>query len=126
MSQQPTNRGRTITDALLAVMAHSTEPMSLSDPWLSDHPIVAVNAAFEAMTGYPSAEVVGRNCRLLQGLSTNHDVARRLGRTIAAGQGWVEWIVNHRKDGSAFWNLLFLSPAHDADGTRFCHSSRHG
>ena len=117
MSQQPTHRGRTITDALLAAMAHSTEPMSLSDPRLPDHPIIAVNAAFEAMTGYRSAEVVGRNCRLLQGPATDHDAARRLGRTIAAGQGCVEWIVNHRKDGSAFWNLLFLSPVHDADGT---------
>ena len=47
--------GRTITDALLAAMAHSAEPMSLSDPRLPDHPIMAVNAAFEAMTGYSAA-----------------------------------------------------------------------
>ena len=115
MRQQHLNR--TITDALLAAMAHSTEPMSLSDPRLPDHPIIAVNPAFEAMTGYGRAEVVGRNCRLLQGPATDHDVARRLGRTIAAGHGCVEWIANHRKDGSPFWNLLFLSPVHDADGT---------
>lgn len=108
---------RTITDALLTAMAHSTEPMSLSDPRLPDHPIVAVNAAFEAMTGYAGAEVVGRNCRLLQGPATDRDAARRLGHTIAAGHGCVEWIVNHRKDGSPFWNLLFLSPVHDSNGT---------
>lgn len=107
----------TITDALLAAMAHSTEPMSLSDPHLPDHPIVAVNAAFEAMTGYASAEVVGRNCRLLQGPATDRDAARRLGRIIASGEGCVEWIANHRKDGSLFWNLLFLSPVRDSDGT---------
>ncbi len=116
MSQAST-QGRAITDALLAAMAHSTEPMSLSDPRLPDHPIIAVNAAFEAMTGYTAAEMVGRNCRLLQGPATDRDAARRLGQTVAAGQGCVEWIVNHRKDGSVFWNLLFLSPVHDEDGT---------
>ncbi len=107
----------TITEALLAAMAHSSEPMSLSDPRLPDHPIVAVNAAFEAMTGYPRAEAVGRNCRFLQGPATDHAAARQLGRIIAAGHGCVEWIVNHRKDGGVFWNLLFLSPVRDADGT---------
>lgn len=111
-----TIQGRSVTDALLAAMAHSTEPMSLSDPALPDHPIIAVNAAFEAMTGYGSAEMVGRNCRLLQGPATDRDAAHRLGRSIAAGHGCVEWIVNHRKDGGAFWNLLFLSPVYDADG----------
>ena len=60
---------------------------------------------------------MGRNGRMLQGPRTDHDAARRLGRIIADGHGCVEWIVNHRKDGSAFWNLLFLSPVHDADGT---------
>ena len=106
-----------ITDALLAAMAHSTEPMSLSDPRLPDHPIVAVNPAFEAMTGYASAEVVGRNCRMLQGPATDGAARQRLRDSIAGGHGCVEWIANHRKDGGVFWNLLFLSPVHDADGT---------
>lgn len=110
-------QGRTITDALLAAMAHSTEAMSLSDPRQPDHPIVAVNAAFEAMTGYSSAEVVGRNCRFLQGRATDGEAPRRIGRTIAGGHGCIEWIANHRKNGSVFWNLLFLSPVHDEDGT---------
>ena len=108
---------RTITDALLLAIAHSTEPMALSDPRLPDHPIIAVNAAFEAMSGYTAAEIVGRNCRILQGSGTDDESARRLGRTIAAGHGCVEWIVNHRKTGEAYWNLLFLSPVRDEDGT---------
>ena len=108
---------RPITDALLTAIAHSTEPMALSDPRLPDHPIIAVNAAFEAMSGYSAAEIVGRNCRILQGSGTDDESARRLGRTIAAGHGCVEWIVNHRKTGEAYWNLLFLSPVRDEDGT---------
>jgi len=99
---------RNITDALLAAIACSSEPMALSDPNLPDHPIIAVNAAFEAMTGYPAMEIVGRNCRLLQGPGTDQQVA--------AGDGCVEWIVNHRKDGKTFWNLLFLSPIRDGEG----------
>ncbi len=108
--------GRTITEALLTAIAHSTEPMVLSDPHLPDHPIIAVNPAFEAMTGYPAAEIVGRNCRMLQGPGTDVETARKLGRVIAAGDGCVEWIVNHRKDGVAFWNLLFISPVRDGQG----------
>ena len=107
---------RTITDALLAAIAHSTEPMALSDPHLPDHPIIAVNAAFEAMSGYTAAEIVGRNCRMLQGPGTDQAAARRLGRVIAAGEGCVEWLVNHKRDGTPFWNLLFLSPVRDAEG----------
>ncbi len=107
---------RTITDALLAAIACSTEPMALSDPNLPDHPIIAVNAAFETISGYSAMEIVGRNCRMLQGPGTDVQVARRLGRVIAAGDGCVEWIVNHRKDGTTWWNLLFMSPVHDGEG----------
>jgi len=107
---------RPITEALLIAIAHSTEPMALSDPRQDDHPIIAVNAAFEAMSGYSADEIVGRNCRILQGPGTDEESARRLGRIIAAGHGCVEWIVNHRKDGTAYWNLLFLSPVYDGDG----------
>ncbi len=105
-----------ITRALLAAVHHSTEPMVLSDPHAPDHPIIAANPAFSTMTGYPMEEIVGRNCRFLQGPGTDAATARRIGRTVASGQGCVEWIVNHRRDGKAFWNLLFLSPVHDRHG----------
>ncbi len=115
MPDQPVH-SRSITEALLTAIAHSTEPMALSDPNLPDHPIIAVNPAFETMTGYSAAEIVGRNCRMLQGPGTDLETARKLGRIIAAGDGCVEWIVNHRKDGAAFWNLLFMSPVRDGQG----------
>jgi PAS domain len=53
---------------------------------------------------------------MLQGPGTDLETARKLGRVIAAGEGCVEWIVNHRKDGAAFWNLLFISPVRDGQG----------
>ena len=105
-----------ITQALLAAIEHSTEPMVLSDPHLPDHPMIAANAAFAAMTGYPINEIVGRNCRFLQGPGTDPKTAQRIGTSIREGYGCIEWIVNHRRDGRAFWNLLFLLPVRDRSG----------
>ena len=105
-----------ITKALLAAMMHSTEPMVLTDPHLADHPMIAVNPAFEALTGYGVAETVGRNCRFLQGVDTDPATPRRIRSCLAERRGCVEWIVNHRRDGTAFWNLLFISPVFDASG----------
>ncbi len=106
-----------ITQALERAMAHSSEPMALSDPRAPDDPMVAVNDAFLALTGYGREDVLGRNCRFLQGPGTDPRTVRNIGRHLRAGHGCVEWIVNHRRDGSAFWNLLFLSPVYDRDGT---------
>ena len=106
-----------LTRALLSAMMRSTEPMVLTDPSLPDHPMIAVNAAFEALTGYAAAETVGRNCRFLQGPGTHPETPGRIGRCIAERRGCVEWIVNYRRDGATFWNLLFISPVFDRDGT---------
>jgi len=106
-----------MTAALLAAIAHSTEPMVLSDARQPDMPMIAVNAAFETLSGYPRIELIGRNCRLLQGAGTDGATRARIGRCIRAGEGCIEWIVNYRKDGKAFWNLLFISPVFGPDGT---------
>ena len=106
-----------ITQALLAAIRCSTQPMVLTDPNAADHPMIAVNAAFEAVTGYEAAEAVGRNCRFLQGPGTDPATPGRIGQCIAERRGGVEWIVNYRRDGSAFWNLLFISPVFDQHGT---------
>lgn len=106
-----------IRDALTTAMQHSTAPMVLSDPHLPDTPMVAVNPAFVQLTGYPMEEIVGRNCRFLQGPRTDPVSAPRIRACLDAGQGCVEWIVNYRRDGSHFYNLLFISPVRDAAGT---------
>ena len=102
-----TNR---MTTALLAAIRHTTEPMVLADAQAPDVPMIAVNGAFETLSGYARTEIVGRNCRFLQGSGTDAATRRRIGAALRAGQGCIEWIVNHRKNGSAFWNLLFISP----------------
>ncbi len=105
-----------ITRALLSAMKHSTEPMVLTAPHLPDHPMLAVNAAFEKMTGYSSEETVGRNCRFLQGANTDPQTPSRIRMCIAERRGCVEWIVNYRQNGEMFWNLLFISPVFSRDG----------
>ena len=105
-----------ITDALLSAIRHSPEPMVLTDPHLPDHPMIAVNGAFASLTGYAAADAVGRNCRFLQGPETDAAAPRRIRQCLAEQRGCIEWIVNYRKDGAVFWNLLFLSPVFDRDG----------
>ena len=105
-----------IGKALLVAMMHSAEAMVISDPRLPDCPMVAVNPAFTHVTGYTAEEAVGRNCRFLQGPQTDPEAAPRIRASLEAGQGCIEWIVNYRKDGKAFWNLLFISPVHDDSG----------
>ena len=105
-----------IGDALRAAMMHSDAAMVLSDPHLPDLPMVAINPAFTKVTGYSEAESVGRNCRFLQGPRTDPESAPRIRTCLEAGQGCIEWIVNYRRDGTAFWNLLFISPVHDENG----------
>ncbi len=105
-----------ITRALLSAMVQSREPMALTDPALPDHPIVAVNAAFVALSGYDEAQIVGRNCRFLQGAGTDRATTLRIRQCIAERRGCIEWILNYRQDGTKFWNLLFLSPVVDAAG----------
>lgn len=106
-----------ITTALFAAVAHSTEPLVLSDALRPDFPMISVNAAFEALSGYDRGELIGHNCRILQGPGTDQATRARIGRCIRAGEGCIEWVVNHRKGGKAFWNLLFISPVFDAGGT---------
>ena len=90
--------------------------MVVSDPNQPDNPILAANAAFTTLTGYTEAEFAGRNCRFLQGPRTDREIVGRMGDSLRAGQGCVQWLLNYRRDGSRFWNLLFISPVYGAAG----------
>ena len=79
-------------------------PMILADPRQSDCPIAFANNAFLDLTGYEEAEVVGRNCRFLQGAGTDPDSVRLLREAIAHEQAIALEILNYRRDGAPFWN----------------------
>ncbi|GJE74460.1 histidine kinase famiy protein [Methylorubrum suomiense] len=91
-------------------------PMTVVDPNLPDQPIVFVNQAFLTMTGYDKSEVIGRNCRFLQGPNTDPEAKARLKAAIADQTDIALELQNYRKDGSTFWNALFVSPVYNAAG----------
>ncbi|TWC29950.1 PAS domain S-box-containing protein/diguanylate cyclase (GGDEF)-like protein [Pseudomonas sp. SJZ079] len=82
----------------------------ITDNQLDDQPIVYVNPAFERITGYRSEEVLGRNCRLLQGEETEQPELASVRRALQAEEEGRAVLRNYRKDGSAFWNELRLAP----------------
>src|SRR3546814_14138089 len=92
-------------------------PMILTDPRQDDNPIVFANKAFLDLTGYEESEVVGRNCRFLQGTDTDRETVRALREAVAAQEAISTEILNYRRDGSPFWNAVFVAPVYDADGT---------
>jgi len=88
----------------------------ITDPHAPGHPIVYANAGFERMTGYAAMDVVGRNCRFLQGSSTDREAVRLLREAIAAEQPHSVELLNYRKDGTPFWNALSVMPVRDDRG----------
>jgi len=91
-------------------------PMTLSDPNLPDCPLVYVNPAFIALTGYASEASIGRNCRFLQGPDTDAGAVQRIREAVREHRAINEEIYNYRRDGSGFWNALYISPVFDDDG----------
>lgn len=88
----------------------------VTDPNLPDNPIVYVNPAFERMTGYPADEVLGRNCRFLQGSGENREQLSELREALREERECRVVLRNHRKDGASFWNDLSVSPVRDEQG----------
>lgn len=90
-------------------------PMVLADPNLADCPIVYCNDAFCAMTDYARAEILGRNCRFLQGPDTDPAAVQQMAEAVAGHQHVQEEIYNYRKDGRGIWVAVHISPVFDAD-----------
>lgn len=79
-------------------------------------PVVWVNDAFTATTGWTLGEIVGQRPSVLHGPGTDPDTGRRMAGAVAAGRRITETILNYRKDGSPFWNQVSLAPVADDDG----------
>ena len=97
-------------------LAASANGVVISDAVRPDQPIVYANPAFERMTGYGLAEIMGRNCRFLQGPDRDQPAVAVLRAAIAAGGDAVVELRNYRKDGTVFWNELHLAPVRDDEG----------
>jgi two-component system, chemotaxis family, CheB/CheR fusion protein len=88
----------------------------ITDPTADDNPIVFANPGFLKKTGYSLEEVLGRNCRFLQGPETDPDTVAIVRDAIQNGDSCRVTIRNYRKDGSLFWNDLQIAPLHDHQG----------
>ncbi len=90
--------------------------MVVTDPHVADNPIIFANDAFVAMSGYATGEIEGRNCRFLQGPETDRTAVAAIREAVERREEISIEIVNYRKDGTPFWNALFVSPIFDRQG----------
>jgi PAS domain S-box-containing protein len=92
----------------------------IADARSPDTPILYANQAFETITGYRRDEVVGRNCRILQGPETDPAAAAAVRQALLTGRPCAVEILNYKKDGTRFWNALTVAPVRD-EGGRVTH-----
>lgn len=114
------------SDPFVAGFHDAALAMTISDPTLDDNPIIHVNAAFELLTGYDRREVVGRNCRFLQGPQTLGEDVARVREAVAKPVRRETDLLNYRKDGTPFWNRLLVAPVFGHDRQlRYFIASQH-
>lgn len=103
----------------------SPEGVVLIDAQGSDHPVIYVNPAFEVLTGYSAAELMGRNLRLLQADDREQDARHRLRDALSRGETCRVLLRNYRKDGTLFWNEMTVMPLRHPDGCVTHFASHH-
>lgn len=99
-----------------AVLEGAPDGIAICDAGAPGLPFVYVNPAFERMTGYRAAELLGHNLQLLQGAEREQEGSRRLDEALAQGETCRVTLRNYRKDGAVFWNEIQLQPLRDAAG----------
>lgn len=104
------------SDPFASAVRATRMPMMITDPNQPDNPVIFANDAFLRLTGYTRQEIIGNNCRFLQGPQTAPaDIAQMRDAIDRRAHVEIE-IINHRKDGSHFHNRVFISPVFDQDG----------
>ncbi len=105
-----------LTSVLEQALNASSDGVVITDAKEPDNPIIYVNPAFERLTGYPPEEVLGYNCRFLQGENRHQPEVDGLRAAIRAEKDHRVVLENYRRDGTLFWNELSISPVFDAAG----------
>lgn len=104
------------TDPFVAAVRATRMPMIITNPRLHDNPVVFANDSFCRLTGYEREEILGRNCRFLQGPETDRADVQAIHDAVEAIRPIEIDIRNHRKSGEPFWNRLLLAPVFDEAG----------
>jgi PAS domain S-box-containing protein len=105
------------TDPFAAAVRATEVPTLITNPRKTDNPIVFANDAFCRLTGYTREEIVGRNCRFLQGPETDPATVACIRAAVTAGEPIETDIRNYRRNGDPFWNRLLIAPVYDASGS---------
>ena len=88
----------------------AAEGITIADARLPDRPLIYANEGFERLTGFPVAEVLGRNCRFLQGPGTDLAAVSEIRAAVGDQRECIVEILNYRRDGTTFWNRLSITP----------------
>ena len=94
----------------------AAEGITIADARLPARPLMYANDGFERLTGYPVGEVLGRNCRFLQGPESDPTAVAEIRAAIAEQRECIVEILNYRRDGRSFWNRLSVTPVRDESG----------
>ncbi|XP_027343639.1 phototropin-1 isoform X1 [Abrus precatorius] len=105
-----------VSEDLKDALSAFQQTFVVSDATKPDYPILYASAGFFKMTGYTSKEVIGRNCRFLQGADSDSDDVAKIREALQAGKSYCGRLLNYKKDGTPFWNLLTISPIKGDDG----------
>lgn len=105
-----------IPQILSKILDSSVNGITLADPDQEDMPIVYANHSFETMTGYSQADIIGHNCRFLQGKERDQEARATIRKAIDHCQPVEVTLRNFKKNGELFYNRLALTPLFDNDG----------
>nr|AML76782.1 putative LOV domain-containing protein [Euploca tenella] len=108
--------GLRVSQDLKDALSTFQQTFVVSDATKPDYPIMYASAGFFRMTGYTPKEVIGRNCRFMQGADTNPEDVAKIREALEAGTSYCGRLLNYKKDGSPFWNLLTITPIKDETG----------
>mmetsp|Transcript_10888 Transcript_10888/g.18074 ORF Transcript_10888/g.18074 Transcript_10888/m.18074 type:complete len:372 (+) Transcript_10888:393-1508(+) len=100
---------------LMSALSGSQQNFAISDPSLPDNPIVYVSQGFLDLTGYTLDQVLGRNCRFLQGPGTDQAAVDVIRRGVREGTDTSVCLLNYKADGTPFWNQFFVAALRDAE-----------
>nr|AML79590.1 putative LOV domain-containing protein [Corydalis linstowiana] len=105
-----------VSQELKDALSSLQQTFVVSDASRPDCPIIYASSGFFSMTGYSSSEVVGRNCRFLQGAETDQKEVQKIRDAVKSGKSYCGRLLNYKKDGRPFWNLLTVTPIKDETG----------
>nr|AML79145.1 putative LOV domain-containing protein [Leucostegia immersa] len=103
----------TLCSSLTIALTRIQQSFVMSNPYLPGMPVIYASDKFLQLTGYQKDEVIGRNCRFLQGQETDACAVQQIRDCIKAEKACTVRVINYRKDGSPFWNLLHVAPVRD-------------